>query len=57
MRTIAVFVELDEVLNWVIESIINDFPCFLDYSDDDCLTITARQEYMASIEHRLAPFV
>lgn len=57
MRTIAVFVELNEVLNWTIESIINDFPCFLDYGDDDCLTITARQEDMASIEHRLAPFV
>lgn len=56
MRTIAIFVELDEELLEILDEIAMTFMCFMDLLED-CLTITARQEDMASIEKKLAKFV
>lgn len=56
MKTLAIFVEINETLLETLETISIIIPCWVNL-EDNFLTIICRQEDMAFIERKLADFV
>lgn len=52
MRTLAIFVEITEEMLEALDEIAMMLPCWVSL-EEDCLTITCRQEDMSSVEKNL----